>query len=51
MFNRRQGGVYRCLSFTMGKCNLFGDRCTEEEFEAQQKALGNRAGEEKAAQP
>jgi hypothetical protein len=44
MFDRQHGGgLRRCLSFTFGKCNLYGDVCTEDEYRAQQQAAGNLA--------
>jgi hypothetical protein len=44
MFDRQEGQVRRCLNFTFGRCNLFGDRCSEDELEAQRQAAGTSGG-------
>ena len=51
MFDRRGGGVRRCLNFTFGKCNLFGDVCTSEEIEAQRTSTGLAVEPEAPATP
>lgn len=49
MFDRQQGQVRRCLHFSFGRCELFGDRCEEDEINAQREAEQKRAPEQRAA--